>query len=280
MTHRPGFMARRRTRAGVMAAATVWAISIFSACATAQNYPDVTGPRYHGEYAGQALVPAVKVVTLNLKYAREVATAIQLLREVPALRDADVVALQEMDDAGTSAIARALALNYVYYPGAIHPNTKRDFGNALLARWPIEADAKLLLPHPGRFRHMQRIAVGATIRVRDVPLRCYSVHLETPGAVSGQQRREQAAAILEDAAGFDRVVVAGDFNNQNIVATAFQEGGYQWITRGEPHTISHFRWDHVFARGLRLRDVASAGVVRESRGVSDHKPVWAELVLE
>jgi endonuclease/exonuclease/phosphatase family metal-dependent hydrolase len=199
---------------------------------------------------------------------------------VPALRDADVIALQEMDDAGTSAIARALSLNYVYYPGAVHPKTGRDFGNALLARWPIEADTKLMLPHPGRFRHMQRIAVGATVRVRDVPLRCYSVHLETPGAVSGAQRREQAAAILNDAAGFQRVLVAGDFNNQNIVATAFQGAGYHWITRGEPHTISQFRWDHIFTRGLRLRDVASTGVVKDSRGVSDHKPVWAELVLE
>jgi endonuclease/exonuclease/phosphatase family metal-dependent hydrolase len=263
-----------------MAAATVWALSVFSACATAQNYPDVAGPRYHGEYAGQALAPPIKVVTLNLKYAEHVATAIQLMREVPALRDADVITLQEMDDAGTSAMARALSLNYVYYPGAVHPKTGRDFGNALLSRWPIEADAKVPLPHLGRFRHMQRIAVGATVRVRDVALRCYSVHFETPGAVSGDQRRDQARAVMEDAAGFDRVLVAGDFNNQNIVAEAFQKTGYHWITRGEPHTISTFRWDHIFTRGLRLRDVASVGVVRESRGVSDHKPVWAELVLE
>ena len=255
-------------------------MALLSACATAQNYPDTTGPRYHGEFAGQALAPAIKVVTLNLKYAQRVATAIQLLREVPALRDADVITLQEMDDAGTSAIARALSLNYVYYPGAVHPKTGRDFGNAVLARWPIDADTKLLLPHPGRFRHMQRIAVGATVHVRDTTLRCYSVHFETPGAVSAAQRREQAAAVVQDAQGFDRVLVAGDFNNQNVVAAAFQGAGYHWITRGEPHTISYFRWDHMFTRGLTLRDVASTGVVLDARGVSDHKPVWAELVLE
>ena len=86
--------------------------------------------------------------------------------------------------------------------------------------------------------------------------------------------------MVADAAGYPLVLVAGDFNNQNIVAAAFQAAGYHWITQGEPLTISHFRWDHVFARGLRLRDVASRGVVRDSRGVSDHKPVWAELVLE
>jgi endonuclease/exonuclease/phosphatase family metal-dependent hydrolase len=127
---------------------------------------------------------------------------------------------------------------------------------------------------------MRRIAVAATIRVREVHVRVYSVHLETPGAVSGGQRREQAAVIIADAAGFDRVVVAGDFNNTGIVARAFQDAGYTWPTRGIGETISQFSWDHVFTRGLRLRDFAGAGVLEEKRGVSDHKPVWAELVLE
>ena len=61
---------------------------------------------------------------------------------------------------------------------------------------------------------------------------------------------------------------------------AFEHAGYHWITQDAGHTISHFAWDHLFTRGLRLRDVASVGVLREARGVSDHKPVWAELVLE
>ena len=142
-----------------------------SACATARNYVDPDGPRYHGEYAGLPAPPTIKVVTLNVKYSRRIATVVQLLRELESLRNADVIALQEMDDAGTEAIARALALNYVYYPGAVHPKTGRNFGNALLTRWPMEADAKLLLPHPGRFRKMVRIAVAATIRIRDVPVR-------------------------------------------------------------------------------------------------------------
>jgi len=254
-------------------------VALLSACATAQNYPDTTGPRYHGEFAGQALLPTLKLVTLNLKYAQNVAGAILLLRQSDALRNADVITLQEMDDAGAGAIAKALSLNYVYYPGAVHPKTKRDFGNAILTRWPIETDTKLILPHPGRFRHMQRIAVGATIRVRDQAVRCYSVHMETPGAVSAEQRRDQAAAVLKDAATFPHVLVAGDFNNQNIVAQAFQDAGYHWITKGLGHTISYFAWDHVFTRGLHLRDIASAGIVQD-KGVSDHKPVWAELVLE
>lgn len=250
------------------------------ACATARNYPDPGGPRFHGAFAGQPTLPTIKVVTLNVKYSRRIATVVQLLRELESLRNADVIALQEMDDAGTEAIARALALNYVYYPGAVHPKTGKNFGNALLTRWPVEADAKLVLPHPGRFRKMIRIAVAATIRIQDRPVRCYSLHLETPLAVSAAQRREQAAAVAKDAEPFDRVVVAGDFNNEAIVAGVFQQAGFQWVTRDVGNTISRFAWDHVFVRGLRLRDFASVGAVAEKRDVSDHKPVWAELVLE
>jgi endonuclease/exonuclease/phosphatase family metal-dependent hydrolase len=251
-----------------------------SACATARNYPDPEGPRYHGEFAGQEALPTIKVVSLNVKYSRRIATVIQLLREVESLRNADVIALQEMDDTGTEAIARALTLNFVYYPGALHPKTGKNFGNALLTRWPVEADAKLVLPHPGRFRKMIRIAVAATIRIKDRPVRCYSLHLETPVAVSAAQRREQAAVVVKDAEPFDRVVVAGDFNNEAIVARVFQEAGFQWATRDVGNTISRFAWDHIFTRGLKLRDFASVGALAEKRDVSDHKPVWAELVLE
>ena len=269
-----------RLRSAIVALAAAVIVASLGACATARNYPDPTGPRFHGEFAGQPSLPTIKVVTLNVKYSRRIATVVQLLREVEALRNADVVALQEMDDAGTEAIARALSLNYVYYPGAVHPKTRKNFGNALLTRWPVEADAKLLLPHPGRFRKMVRLAVAATIRIRDVPVRCYSLHLETPFAVSAVQRRDQAAVVVKDAEPFPRVIVAGDFNNEAIVAAAFQAAGFAWPTRGLGHSISHFAWDHVFVRGLKPRDFASAAVVTASRGVSDHHPVWVELVLE
>jgi len=269
-----------RHRSAVVGLAAAWIVSGLSACASARNYPDPGGPRFHGEFAGQPSLPTIKVVTLNVKYSRRIATVIQLLRELEALRNADVIALQEMDDAGTEAIARALSLNFVYYPGAVHPKTRRNFGNALLTRWPVEADAKLLLPHPGRFRKMRRIAVAATIRIGDVPVRCYSLHLEAPGSVNAAGRRDQAAVVVKDAEPFGRVVVAGDFNNEAIVAEVFQRAGFLWATKDVGRSISRFAWDHVFVRGLKLRDFASAGVVADKRGVSDHHPVWAELVLE
>jgi endonuclease/exonuclease/phosphatase family metal-dependent hydrolase len=250
-------------------------------CATVRNYPDPTGPRFAGHYAGTPRPRTIRVVSYNIKYGRNVSGAATLLASDVRLKDADVLSLQEMDEAGVDCLARRLGLNYVYYPAAVHPADHRNFGNAILSPWPIEDDSKLVLPHPGRFRKMRRIAVAATVRVwGELPVRVFSVHLETPFSLGGGGKRDQARAIVESAAGHPRVVVAGDFNGHGFIESVFPPAGFQWPTRNVGHTISRFSWDHVLARGLRLAGCDSVGRVRNDLGVSDHLPVWAELVPE
>jgi endonuclease/exonuclease/phosphatase family metal-dependent hydrolase len=115
--------------------------------------------------------------------------------------------------------------------------------------------------------------------VRETPIRVFSVHLETPASLGPGAKRDQARAVLESAAGHPRVVVAGDFNGHDV-AQVFARAGMQWPTRDIGHTISHFSWDHVLTRGLRLADCTSVGAARNPYKVSDHVPVWADLVLE
>ena len=88
----------------------------------------------------------IRIVAFNIKLGRRIDRAVKVLRS-DSLRDADILALEEMDDAGVDRIARALRLNYVYYPGSIHPTDHRYFGPAVLSRWPIERSWKLFLPH-------------------------------------------------------------------------------------------------------------------------------------
>jgi endonuclease/exonuclease/phosphatase family metal-dependent hydrolase len=266
---------------GMRAAAAVVAAALACACASTQNYPDPAGPRYAGAYAGLPAVPVLKVVTFNVKYARQAARAAVLLKTDPRLAGADLITLQEMDAPAADLIARTLRLNYVYYPAVVHPASDRDFGNAILSPWPITDDVKIVLPHRGRFRKSIRIAVGATVHPEGrEPVRVYSVHLETPAQISGRSRRDQAAAIVADAARFPRVVVAGDFNSESILPQAFTRDGFRWLTRGVGRTIARFTWDHVAAKGFRLRDCAGRGVIAGARDVSDHRPVWVELLSD
>jgi endonuclease/exonuclease/phosphatase family metal-dependent hydrolase len=251
-----------------------------ASCTGIRNYPDPAGPRFVGGHVQEASAPVLRVATFNIKFARRMDRAIALFRENALLASADVIVLQEMNETAVALMADALHLEYVYYPGAHHPKARANFGNAILSRWPIEGDHKVVLPHPARLSKLQRIAVGATVTVRGTPVRVYSVHLETPLAISAAHRREQVAVILKDAGDAPRVLIAGDFNNTQVVADAMLAGGYTWISRGVGHTIGRFSWDHVFTRGLGAHGPSAAVVIRDNHGASDHKPVWAELPLE
>jgi endonuclease/exonuclease/phosphatase family metal-dependent hydrolase len=252
-------------------------------CARTTNLLDPASPRFAGAYApadpDRAGTAPIRIVTFNIKLARRIGRAIEVLRS-DSLRGADILALEEMDDVGVDRIARALRLNYVYYPGSIHPTDRKYFGPALLSRWPIERSWKLLLPHEGRIRHQRRTATAAEVLVRGRRIRVYAVHLETPFKVSDADREDQARTILADASGFDGpVVIAGDFNSYPV-GQVLARGGYRWLTARLAPTISYFSWDHIFVRHLMPALPASTGVVREVHGASDHHPVWAVVVPE
>jgi endonuclease/exonuclease/phosphatase family metal-dependent hydrolase len=265
----------RRRAAGLL----VLALFATGACSNALNYADPAGPRYEGRFAGADADPALRIVTFNIKFSREIDRAIELFQKNHDLQNPDIIALQEMNNAGVDRIARALGMSYVYYPAAFHPQGSGDFGNALLIKGTIESDHKLILPHTSRIRHMLREAVVADVVVDGIRLRAYSVHLETPFQISASDRRDQARAILQDAARYPGpVVIAGDFNSRDVVGDVFGGAGFQWVTRDAGHTISFFSWDHVFVRGLTLKAPPRKGIVLNNNGASDHLPVWAELL--
>ncbi len=252
------------------------------ACGTGVNYTSAIGPRYIGGVTpavrDDVPPPPLRLVTFNIQYARAIDSAIAVLRSAEPLRHADIITLQEMDAPGTSRIADALGMSYVYYPATIHPATNRDFGNAILSRWPIRDDHKIILPHLARFEKTQRIATAATILVGHDTVRVYSVHLGTivdegPGA-----RRDQVHAVLQDAARYRRVIVGGDMNSHGI-GNEFRAAGYAWPTEHNPRTAKLWNLDHIFLCGLTIADSASTGVVQQIRHASDHRPVWALVSL-
>lgn len=258
-------------------------VLVLGSCAPATNLLSLTGPRFEGRYAprpGPATSPdsSIRVVTFNIRFAREIDRAIEVLRG-DSLRGADILALQEMDEGGVERVARTLGYDYAFYPAVIHPTSGRYFGPALLSRWPIERSWKVLLPHAGWTRGQRRTATAAALRVRGTRMLAYAVHLETPVQINDAERRDQALAVLADAEAWQGpVVIAGDFNSEGIGLLLAREG-YVWLTKWVEPSVAWFSWDHVFVRGLVPARPRSAGVVREVRGASDHRPVWAVALI-
>lgn len=241
------------------------------------------GPLYTG---GVGNVPAesqsLRLVSYNIALAEHVALATLALQR-PPLAGADIVALQEMDAAGVEQVAAALGMHFVYYPSSVYSGTKRDFGNAILSPWPVEAPRKLVLPHRGLIANRLRTATVATVRVGGRALRVYATHLGPPPVTTGGRRRAQMEMILRDAADSpDPVVILGDLNSQGVARHAVARG-YAWLTRDAGPTIRHlgrsYSFDHILIRGLPADGLASAGVVSDGPNASDHLPVWATLRL-
>jgi endonuclease/exonuclease/phosphatase family metal-dependent hydrolase len=258
-------------------------ILVLTGCRTGLDYPDAGGPRYAG---GPAVVTADRVdadtlhiVSYNIEFALRVDSAIAVLTRDSALRGADVVLLQEMDDAGTRRIAESLGMSYRYYPASFHLKYRRDVGNAVLSRWPIVEDSKIVLPHRSRFVGTHRTATAVTVRIGESLVRVYSTHLGTVANVGTEARRNQLRAILADAEKYPKVILGGDMNNPWVGSVA-RERGYAWPTEKGPRTAIVGRIDHIFLKGLDTPERNAAGTVIDGPHASDHRPVWARAILQ
>jgi endonuclease/exonuclease/phosphatase (EEP) superfamily protein YafD len=136
---------------------------------------------------------------------------------------------------------------------------------------------KLSLPHQHRFRKLRRAAAAATLRSPLGPVRVYGIHLESPAGVWNQARRDQARAVLADAAGWDGpVVAAGDFNGR-AGPRVLAEAGFAWPTEKIKNTAGPFDFDHILARGLCPAGPDAAAAAEDETDASDHDLVWAVL---
>ena len=169
-------MRRRQHVAFFLAFILLWG------CRTGRDYSSPDGPWFtSGPRAPpaneRADVDTLRQVSFNIEFALRVDSAIAAIQSTAALRGADVIMLREMDEQGTQRMADALGLWYVYYPAIFHIKTRRNFGNAVLSRWPIVEDRKIILPHASRFVHTHRSATAATVRVGASLVCVYSTHL-------------------------------------------------------------------------------------------------------
>jgi endonuclease/exonuclease/phosphatase family metal-dependent hydrolase len=274
------------------------AVLLLAACAGPVNYTHPDGPRYTGcgdetatwnPLTGQARdrgpAPPVassgilRAVSFNIQFSVRIDAAIAVLIGDPNLRNADVILLQEMDEPGVRRIAEAFGFCWVYYPATLHPRSHRQFGDAILSRYPFRDDHKVLLPHLGRFGRTLRIAAAATLDVDGTPVRVYSVHLATTVELGPRDREAQVLAVLDDAARFAGPVVIGGDMNARALGTVFAGAGFDWITRDLGKTTPYASLDHFFLRGLEPAEGTAVGKSPDVEGASDHLPIWTRLRL-
>jgi endonuclease/exonuclease/phosphatase (EEP) superfamily protein YafD len=261
---------------------------LFQSCASVINFMDPEGPEYHGSYAvaSAASILDIKIVTYNIAWGKRAEQAAKELQYTPELKNADIILLQEMDAAGVENMAQALGYNYVYFPGSIHNLTNKDIGNAILSRWALSEEKKLIFPHKQSWNDRIRLAAVATAIINGKRVRVYNVHAATV-MMSENKQFDQLESVLADVSGdYDAVIVGGDFNTARPGSVKrsqhlFGSAGFLRASDGAGYTskalgLIPFTLDHIFTKGL---NVLQAGVVKHAEA-SDHLPLWAVLEFD
>ncbi len=254
------------------------------------SYTDPIQPIYSKSVLSPVSAPKgniiLKIVSYNIEHAKKVDRAIEILQNEEPLKDADILCLQEMDQPGIEKIADQLGYGYIYYPSVRHYFTKKDFGNAILSRWPLSKSKKYVLP-AGGLTQMQRIMISANVTVGDKDIAAYCLHDDV--YLSAYTKRDMAKFVLniipDDV---DYAIVAGDFNTfsrraEKTVEKEFQNAGFTAATPNVKWTSKHWylfnkkaKIDHIYSYNM---EVVDSGVVL-NRSASDHMPIWTKLTIE
>lgn len=235
---------------------------------------------------------SLTVVSLNAARETDPGRILRDLGKTPAVRDADVLLLQEVAQAPdqTQCVAEYLAAtlkrHLVYSPAATGVT---DQGLAILSKYPLaDKQVRALPAYDLVFRSRSRIALSATVYAPSGPVRVTNAHLDT--RINAEDRIKQLAPVMKD--GFHgRRIVAGDFNTNEFywlgrvlplpmpgmqtsrVRDFMISNGFTNAVGGTP--ITHdllMRLDWIFARGLS----GSRWAVYPLQ-FSDHHALWVEV---
>ena len=254
---------------------------------TASNYPDPAYPSYSGTFAvaSPESTGTLTVVSYNIWFGQDIEQAVSELKHIQSNKGLDILLFQEMDEAGTEQIARALELNYVYFPAAVEPTYGKNFGNAILTHWTFVDAEKLILPHKSLSNRMNRTATQATINVNGTEILVYSLHTESIFTLP-RFREDQYRAVLDDVhPEADLVIVGGDFNSfrerdVEVIENIFRQAGFVRVSAGSGPSMAKYGMnvssDHIFAKGFLVQE---SGKLTEATA-SDHLPIWVVLMPE
>ena len=193
----------------------------------------------------------MKLVSYNIRFGLGLDRRINLGRIAETVKDADIVALQEVerywkhsDMADQPEILSSHLKNFhwVYFPafnvgasvtdddGTLR-NRRRQFGPMVLSRWPISTTRYIVFPKLGTTNrlNMDTGAIECVVETPSGPLRVYSLHLS---AVSRRERLMQIDRLLE----FHR--------NAEVSGGAWTGGGDADVDPAEIEHMTELNWSN------------------------------------
>jgi endonuclease/exonuclease/phosphatase family metal-dependent hydrolase len=240
--------------------------------------------------------PGISAVTLNMAKETGMEKILREFQSTPALRDADILLLQEVkQDSGARQcaaehLAAKLGLHVVYSPATTGVT---DQGLAILSRYPLrDVRVQPLQRFDLRYRSRTRIALAATADSPWGPVRIFNAHLDT--RLNTADRLAQLQPVLQASAEFQGpTIVGGDFNSNSFY---WLEHVLPLPGRSQARGVETFMTRHGFRTALPLGETTFdylgmhldwiwlRGLESQSYRVypldfSDHHAVWTRIVF-
>lgn len=199
----------------------------------------------------------------------------------------DLIAFTEVPGGDwTMRAGEALGMNYAYV-GKISTANHKDKYKSILSRTPLSGQAEYEF-------NVQRgwnpaSAVRAETEIEGIGITFYSVHFARSGRTDGHAWQFVNQVLSKDAS--PRILVGGDLNNEvsHAAMEMLEESGLRAVWRDleidldrATSVVERSRYgiiDHILYNRDSGARASIGGVVTLSRPLSDHKPVYAEVVF-
>jgi endonuclease/exonuclease/phosphatase family metal-dependent hydrolase len=239
----------------------------------------------------------LSVVSLNLAKVSDAAAIEREIRERPRLKNADVYLFQEVaqrrdgEPSVADQLAASLQLNVIYSPAKPGVLTQ---GLAIMSRYPLEdRNVRTLKAYNLKFNSRTRLALAATVKTPNGPVRITNAHLDT--RLNAEDRLQQLAPVVEDGARYRMPrIVGGDWNTNdfywlaNLIPVPWMRSQVKeiesYMMRHGYQTPVPDRWPTFDHLGMKLDWIYGFGVKPAAASLfplrfSDHHALWAQFEI-
>ena len=231
----------------------------------------------------------IRVASYNVEFSKS-ATPEQI-GEMFKPYKLDIIGFDEAPDGDwTARVGKVLGMEHSYV-GKISSANHKDKYKTILSRTPLEGTEEHKLTSTGRGWNPAS-AVRAVTKIDGVSFAFYSLHICKSGASDGHAHHLATKVLPKEAT--ERVIVVGDFNNKigDAAMKTIEEAGFRPTWNDLKIDVSkEFTYnaqdpkknlgviDHILYNTSAGAKATDGGIIELEKPMSDHKPIWAELVF-
>ena len=235
---------------------------------------------------------AVRVASYNVVFGSM--TTPEQLGKMFKPYNLDIIGFSEVPDGDwTDRVGKVLGMEHSFV-GKISSANHKDKYKSILSRTPLDGTTEHELRVNRRGFWNPASVVRAATEIEGVSIAFYSLHVSGSGGRKGNGHAFQFATEVMPKETVGRVIIVGDFNNNigdeamNTIEAAGMKPTWKDLETdlSKEFTIWHSKpdkhlgvIDHILYNTASGAYATDGGIIELENPLSDHKPIWAEIVF-